>query len=222
MILKLKYEDLTGNAARGEVNGKNVNFYMRVQVDEMNIVEAIEKLRGNRYVVALDYVGELSFLNTIDTSGVNIIVTREVKTLDDSLDFLFSEVKPNIRVALKLPDDFKDMRAIHAYSQRYPNARFCGGKLIRLEGCNVGCIAREDISKKIPNSRISVVTEGCGCVLRNIHIDDVDVIEFYEVKSKAVKKKLESASKGRAKSSKPKRKIPSFIPVNEIGSMDNF
>lgn len=220
MLLRLKYEDMTSNAARGEVNGKNVNFFLRVQVDASNISEALVKLKGNKWVAGFDFVGEPTFLHTIDIGDAVVMVEKEVETVDENLDFTLTNLGSKIRVLVKLPKDYSDMKTIHAYSQKYPNIRFCGGNLIRLDGCNVGCIGKEDISKKIPDNRIGVLAEGCGCVFQNIHIDDVDTLEFYESKSNVTEKKVRSS--GKPKSKTTKKPLSSLLSLDKLGGMDNF
>lgn len=233
MILHLKYEDIpaNANAVRGEVNGKVVNFYFRIKVNPSNIAEAVSRFRGNKYLAALDYEGDLAVLRTLDLSGVPVMVVKEVDSLDDTLDFLFSEVDSHVRVVLKLPSTFTDMQAVYNYSQRYENVRFCGGTLLRLEGCKVGCFGLEDLTKRFSNSRLSVIAEGCGCPVRNVALDEVGLLEFYELPVKVTKRKTESkvvaksdkeAGSGKPKSAKSRHRFAAFIPVDSIGSTNNF
>jgi hypothetical protein len=223
MFLRLKYEDATASAARGEINGKNVNFIMRVQVDELNIVEALAKFKGNKHVASFDYVGEPSFLKTIDIGNAIVIVSKDIEKLDMNVDFIMNDLDSRIRVVFKLPNDYTDMKAIYDYSAKYPNVRFCGGNLIRLEGCNIGCIGQADITKKIPDSRLSITSEGCACVMANIHIDDSDTVEFYEAKL-TIEKKVRVPSDKRASSrpASPKKQLSSLLSLVGTGSMDNF
>lgn len=225
MILSLSYEDITGSAVRGEVNGKSVNFFMRVKVNESNIEEALTKLKGNKWVVAFDYVGDPEFLKTVDIGDSVVIITKEVEKLDMNVDFLLNGLDRRVRVVLKLPKTYTDMKSIYDYSRKYPNVRFCGGKFLRLEGCNIGCIGQSDVFRKVPDSKLSIVSEGCSCVFQNIHIDDLDVVEFYDSKTSVSEKKVKSSSnKPKAKSKpKPKKHLSSLLAlVNNSDGFDNF
>lgn len=224
VILRVKYEDLgkDANAARGVVNGKQVNFFLRVQVDEMNIVDAIQRFRGNKWVVALDYIGDPGFLQNIDISGVLVIVIKEVmsiESLDIDLQFMLSQIDPRVRVVLKLPKDFNNMKVLYDLNQRYPNLHFCGGYLLRIDGCNIGCIGVNDLFKKVPSSRISLITEGCGCVLQTVTMDDVGEVEFYYVKPTLKEKIFDSTPRIRTA---PKKRVSSLLELSLAGKLDNF
>lgn len=222
MLLRLKYDDVKANAAKGEVNGKNVNFFMRVEVDESNIVEAIDRFRGNRYVASLDYVGEEGYLKTIDIEGILVIVAKSVDMIDGGTEYYLSELDPRVRPVLKLPRDFSDMKQLFDLSQKFPNVHFCGGHLIKIDGCNIGAITRNDISKKIPDSRIPLVTEGCACVFQNITIEDADSVEFYEARVSPMERKSRSTSKGKSKSSTSRKKVSAILSTAKTSAFDNF
>jgi hypothetical protein len=221
MLLRLKYEELTSTAARGEVNGKNVNFIMRVQVDELTIVDAIAKFRGNKNIASLDYVGEPSFLKTIDLGGILIIITKELATLDANVDFIMSDIDSRIRVVVQLPMTYSDMKKVYEYSLKYTNLYFDGGNLIRLEGCNIGAVCASDIIKKVPESRIPLVIEGNGSVFQTVHIDDADSVEFYEAKLIVEKKTRVASDKARTKTA-PKKQLSSLFALTASGGTDNF
>lgn len=224
MILRVKYEDLgkEANAARGVVNGKQVNFFLRVQVDEMNIAEAVQRFRGNKWVVALDYIGDLGFLQNIDISGVLVIVTKEiasVESLDFDLQFMLSQIDPRVRVVLKLPKDFNNMKVLYDLNQRYPNLHFCGGYLLRIDGCNIGCIGVNDLSKKVSASKIPLISEGCGCPLQNLTLDEADEVEFYYAKPALKERIFDSAPRVRTA---PKKRVSSLLELSLTGKLDNF
>ena len=89
-------------------------------------------------------------------------------------------IRNDVRVVINVDSMFSDMRLVAEWSSRFSNIRFCGGHLIRLKGCNIGCVGVQDIPKKIVESRIPMVCKGCSCVLTNVLLDDLDYIEFYE------------------------------------------
>jgi hypothetical protein len=219
MLLKIKYEDVKASGVRGEVNGKAVNFFMRIQVDELNIVEALEKFRGNKWVVSFDYIGEVGFLRTIDIGSNNVIVTKEIDKIDINVDFIMGEIDNRVRVVFNLPDSYSDMRIIYDYSQKYKNIRFDGGRFIRLDGCSIGSIGISDIPKKIAESRLAVATEGNASIFANITIDDVDILEFYDSKSSVSGGKKAS---GGSKTKKPKKQLSSLLSLVNSEGFNNF
>lgn len=223
MFLKLKYEDVTSTGVRGEVDGKKVNFFMRVEVDELNIQEALTKFKGNKWVVSLEYTGEPSFLRTLDLGSALVIVTKQVEAIDMNVDFIMNEIDPRVRLVLELPESYSDMKAIFEYSQKYPNIRFDGGSFIRLEGCHIGALGKEDVPKKISDSRIPLTTQGYASVLPTVLIDEADLIEFYDAKTSSVEKKgRKQSDKSKSKSSKPKKQLSSLLSLSGTGGFGNF
>lgn len=222
MLLKLKFEDITANSARGEVDGKKVNFFMRVRVNESNIVQAIEKLRDNKSVVCFDYVGDINFLKTIDLGNKPVVVDRVVETLDMNIDFMMNELDTRVRINLIVPKDFKDMKAVYTYCQKYPNIRISGGKLLRLNGCNIGAVGKEDIPKKVPDSRIPLVVETEYCVFRNIDIEEADEVEFYDIKKVSKEKRVRTEKPKTKSKPKPKKQLSSLLSLVSTGDVDNF
>jgi hypothetical protein len=221
MILQLKYEDITASGVRGDLNGKNVNFFMRIQVDEINIEEALVKFKGNKWVAAFDYVGEPSFLRTVDIGDRVVIVTKQVEKIDMNVDFLVNDIDKNLRIVLNLPEDYNDMKLIFEYSAKYPNVRFTGGRLLRLDGCSIGSLTRDDLFKKVGENRIPLVLENKPCLFPTYQIDDLDVVEFYEAKLIGEKKVRTPSTKSK-QPAKPKKQLSSLLVLSGSSSMDNF
>lgn len=224
MILKLKYEDVKSTGVRGEVNGKNVNFFMRVTVDELNIVEALQKLKANKWIVAFDFVGEPSFLSTIDLGERVVIVTKEIDVIDMNVDFVLNSIDSKIRVVFNLPKEYSNMKSIFEYSKKYPNIRFTGGKLLRLDGCNVGAITQAELFKKIPENRIPLVVEDTVDVYPTYHIDELDIVEFYDAKLVGEKKVRSTSNSSKSKTpAKPKKQLSSLLALaGSSSATDNF
>ena len=120
-----------------------------------------------------------------------VIVTREFDDINElSIQFALNTMPDWVILAVKTPSDYSDMRFVSYISKKYKNVRFCGGKFIRLQGCNVGCICRENIPDKIPESDINYYTDGCSCILVSMHIEDVEGLEYiYDDVPKMEKKK---------------------------------
>lgn len=225
MILRLKYDHMTSSAARGEVDGKQVNFYLQVIVDETNIMQAVEKAKSNRWIVALEYVGSPSYLTDVDLGDQLVIMTHKVDTIDVNVDFVLSGIPDKVRVVFELPESYSDMKTIMEYSKKYPNISFEGGTFIRLAGCNLGAVRASDIPKKIAESRIPLTMKGNASIYPVVYIDDLDAVEFYEHKLTILEKRVKSSgskSSESKKPAKPKKRMSSLIPVQAIGGMDNF
>lgn len=222
MLLTLNYNEVQGNAVKAIIDGKSVTCFMRVIVNEENIEEAIKKFKGNKWVVSLEYVGDITFLNGKDLTGVTVIVKQEIEKVGMDIDFTLKSIQSDVRVVFKLPKEYNDMMSIYNYSQKYPNIRFCGGNLIRLEGCHIGCIGVSDIKKKIAESRIPLVCEGCACVYKNVTLSDLEAVEFYNDKSASSSEARTKAGSKVAGHKPQKKQLSSLLDLTKVGRLDNF
>lgn len=239
MLLKLNYDHALNTGAKGEVNGKKTNFFMVMNVDETNFEQAIDRYGKTKGVVAFNFVGNPTFLQTSPLIGLSekpILFEQDVSQGVDlvGVQQTMLALPQTIRVVFKLNEDFKDMRFVHSESQKYPNIRFEGGNLVRLAGCKIGAIDPADIPKKIAVSRIDLTpSPQNSAVMAYIHIDDVDTIEFYPFKDvqpkssrvskvKTPKTPKEKTSKS-SKTSKPKKQLSSLLALTQdVGEFDNF
>lgn len=180
MIIKLDYQDNNLLALKTFYKGKEKYHYIRYVVDEYSIDEAIQKIKGNKWVVALDYEGDLEHLFTLNEKPiVPVIVTKVLEDVNElSIDFMVNTIPDWVILSIKTPSDFCDMRFVEYISKKYKNIRFCGGKFLRLPDCNVGCIGRVNIPDRIPESDVKYYTEGCACILVSMHVEDVEGIEY--------------------------------------------
>ena len=180
MIIKMDYQDIGLVGIKTNYNNKIKNHYIRFIVDEYSIDNVIQSIKNNKWVVALDYEGDLQYLFTMgDKPSIPVIVTKEMKEINElSVGFFMKCVPDWVIVSIKTPPDFIDMKIIENLSKEYENLRFCGGKLLRLPNCRIGCIQREEISTKIPESKISYYTEGCSCIMVTMPIEDVEGVDL--------------------------------------------
>lgn len=238
MLLQVDYKEVQNTGAKGEVDGKRVNFYMIINVDETNFVDAVERFSFTKGVVAFNFVGNPTFLQTesivrtVEKPILLRIPLENVNTIDIQQTMI--QYPTNVRIVFVLPKDFKDMRLIYNESQKYANIRFEGGKLIRLIGCKIGAIGVEDIPRKVVLSRVSLTPVGQGdySVMKEVTLDEVDYVEYYQfreskqkaLKMSGVKASSESASKSQAKpKAKPKKQLTSLFDLTSTsGTFDNF
>lgn len=178
MLAKIKYADIRGNVLTGTVNDKEETFLMRVTVDKDNIVDAITKLGSHKNVVAFDYYGEVDGLVNLPATQKPVILHKSIEGVDVNLDMFLLSVPAGIRVALKVPNNYCDMRSIIDASKKYPNVTFCGGNLIRLPGASIGCIKQCDLVKKVAESKIPLVCKGCSCIIPNVCYEDIEEPTF--------------------------------------------
>lgn len=239
MLLKLNYNHALNTGAKGEVNGKKTNFFMVMNVDETNFEQAIDRFGKTKGVVAFNFVGNPSFLQTSPSIGISekpILFEQDVSQGVDlvGIQQTMLALPQSIRVVFKLHEDFNDMRFVYSESQKYPNIRFEGGHLVRLAGCKIGAIDPNDIPKKIAVNRIDLTpSPQNSAVMPYIHIDDVDTIEFYQFKDaqtktpraskvKTPKTPKEKSSKSTG-ASKPKKQLSSLLALTQdAGAFDNF
>lgn len=176
IVIRMDYEGIGVVGIRTNFNGKIRNHYIRYVVDEYSIDKAILETKGNKWVVAFDYVGDYQHLfDIVEKPSIPVIITKELKDINElSINFFMKSIPDWVTVSIKTPSDFCDMRVIENLSMKFPNIRFCGGKFLRLPNCRIGCIQKEDIPKSISENKISFYTEGCACALLTMNYDDVE------------------------------------------------
>ena len=180
MIIRLEYEDIGLVGIRTNYNNKVKNHYIRYIIDEFSVEKAIYEANNNKWIVALDYMGDYQYLFNIQVKPtVPLIVSKEFLDITElTIDFFMSCVPDWVIVSIKTPADFCDLRLVETLSKKYPNIRFCGGKFLRLPTCHIGCIQREEIPAKIADSKISYYTEGCACAMVTMDIEDVEGVDL--------------------------------------------
>lgn len=231
MILKVPFEQVQNTAARGEVDGKKVNFFLRVGVTESNLEEALKKYTACKTIVGFDYEGSAEALYNLDLPANRIFVTKEVADLGPGIDFIVKAYPDVVRLILKVPDDFVDMRQVGQCCTRFANVRVDGGRLLRLPGVRIGAVDQDDFVKKVPESRVLLACEGDAGIMRSVDYLDVENLEFYEGKisekkvreARPVKDTLGKLERVSQRKPAPKqRKIPSFVAQETIGGLGNF
>lgn len=199
MIIQLEYQDIGLVGIRTNYENKVKNHYIRYIVDEYSIDKAIKEVRNNKWVVALDYEGDVQYLyNIVERPTVPVIVTKEMKDINElSISFYIKTIPDWVIVSIKTSSDFCDMRLIEQLSKEYKNVRFCGGKFLRLPDCNIGCIQRSDISGKVADSKVEYYTEGCACILKTMSIEEVEGVDllFKDKEEEKEKQKIENKKK---------------------------
>lgn len=210
MLVTLDFADVTANAVKGEINSKTTNLYMVVRVNQSNLVEAQERFRNYRNVVALHYEGDLEYLKLVDLQSSKPVFCRFPlsEIVVDSFDWVLSAPE-GLRVVIDTPADYSDMRAIKFLCEKYGNLYFAGGKFFRLEGCRLGAIQREDLPRKINEMHISLLTSGEGSVYPIVTLSELDSFTFYTEEVKAPR------SKGGTKAPRPAR-IKAETPVKKV------
>ena len=133
MIIKREYEDIGIAKINTNYNKKIKTHYIRYIVDEYCIEKAIKEAEENKWVVALDYEGDIQYLYRIKEKPKKpVIVTKEFVEISElSIDFFMSYVPSWVTVVIKTSKDYSDMRMIEKLSKKYENIRFCGGKFLR-------------------------------------------------------------------------------------------
>lgn len=116
----------------------------KVQADYSTIKDAADIRSAN--IVAVQYIGRpddtalegLTFNNAYTYCVYDIgdtFTDSEIKTL--------SEINPNLNIVIPLSREFKDVRRLWVLSTQFKNVRYTGGRLLSLDGVNVGEIPIE-------------------------------------------------------------------------------
>lgn len=195
MLVKMEYQDIGVAGLKTNYDSKVKTHYIDYIVDEYTIDTAIQEVNEgfNKYTVCLQYEGDLQRLFMIDEKPkCPVLVKRELEDVTElAITFLVKMVPDWVRLCIKTPSDFSDMRLVESISKKYPNVHFCGGKLLRLKSCNVGCLRRDEIPKKISDQKFNFYVEGCACPLRCKPVEElegVDIIIKDKYEHKKVKK----------------------------------
>lgn len=209
MIVKLDFKDCKGTGVKVMSGEKEITGYMKIVVDRGNIEAAIAQFDKNPRAVAFLFDGtemsaDFEFLRQLCPTvlATPILYQLDLTSVDITRNYLMSlceNIPPAVRLVFKCPDTFTDMATVWEVSKRYPNTSFCGGYLLKIPGCNIGCIRASDIKGRAFNINNPVV-QGCGCVMPNITFDEAELTYEYGV----VKTPKTTSPAGEGKS-KPKR-----------------
>lgn len=75
------------------------------------------------------------------------LADKDIAELNIDYFSSFCRLAPeSVKLMFKLPKGYSDMKTVFDISQKYRNSGFCGGYLLKLPGCNIGCLP--DSSKK--------------------------------------------------------------------------
>lgn len=212
MILKINFSLIQTEQAKGVrvINDdKKSSPYLILLTNPLNIDEAIEWSRGNKQVALILFEGDISDLCGKDLSNVKVGVKFTFDIFDSENEAKLMEIPQTVRCICKLPEGYSDMRKIFTLSSLCPNVRFCGGNLINIQGCNLGCITLTDLGRK---EKQGVRVSSCFCVEKPQDVDGLN-LEF-------VKEKVTPVSQDSKKGARTsKRSLPSFA---SLGGLDSF
>lgn len=180
MLIKLDYRENGIVGIKTTHKNKIRHHYLRFIVDEYSIDNALNHSEINDWLIALDYEGDMAYLWGYDrVPNIPVIVTKKVDSVTEiEVGFIVKQIPSWVRIAIKTPKEFSDMRLIKEISLKYPNVRFCGGNFVRLPGCNIGCIQESDLPLPINQSKIEYITEGCACIKKTIALEDFEGAEL--------------------------------------------
>lgn len=196
MVIKMEYQDIGIVGIRTKNwNDKVKIHYINYIVDEFSIDSAINEVNTgfNKYIVSLEYVGDLHRLFLIEEKPkVPVLIKRELEDVTElSIAFIVKTIPDWVRLCIKTPTDFCDMKLVESVCKKFPNVHFCMGKFLRLNNCNIGCLRREEIPKKITDQKYNFYTEGCACPMYAIpleEVENVDIIFKDKEEQKQIKK----------------------------------
>lgn len=169
-----------GKGVTTKIGKKKHQVYFKVYCDDTSVVQAIDLACKSSNIVMLEYQGNPSELEGIDTKGVYIAVVHDFG-MDISLkdiEMVKSEIPDGVTFIVKLPNEFNDMQFIMEVNSIYKDIRFCGGTMFCLEGCKLGCCGKDILDKKgIKYPEDVYLFEGCCCGLETLSEEDVELEE---------------------------------------------
>lgn len=216
MIIKMDFDTIKCNQAKGvkiKQGDKQITPYLVLYADESNIDEAVEWSRGNKQVALLYFVGDNEILVSKDLSNSKIAIKLLPDRIDDEFISNLAKVPQSVRIICKLPEGYSDMRQVYTLSRLYPNIRFCGGNLISLLHCKLGCISAEDLGRK---GKQGLQISDCFAIEKPVDIDRAtQEVVFEQITVSPSVTKFE----GKSKSKSTKTVLPSFAT---LGGIDSF
>ena len=193
LIVKVDYataEEYRGRSVSAIADGKKLPVYFKLLVDDFSFVEGIALAKSDSKIVMVDYVGTLSELSGYDTQGVYVGVA-----FDFGMDITaaLSQISEGMTAIIKLPITYVDMEFVHTMSIKYPSIRFCGGDLILIPDCSIGCCPSSLFEAKgVKLKPESIRKVGCGCAFPVVNMADVELV-IGECKVKQASKRVLSS-----------------------------
>lgn len=183
-----------GVSIKAKYNGKKQQVLLRLLCDETNVKEAVDLARVSKNVAMLEYQGndEYKALSLMRNTGVYIgRVFNCGNNIDESeLERLVDDVPQCVTPIIYFPDDFSDLELVWKLAQKFPNVRFCGGKLFAIEGIKIGAVGLDTLDKAgIKYEEESYIIDGTMDVIDSVSFSDLSEIETSakaEVKQKSV------------------------------------
>ena len=171
MLISLNYCDIQNTENKlvsvgVENKGKVTSTYVRMTVIEDTILDAVSLYDSSSFVLLFDMSVDVSLWPELKAklSGLRshkVLLHLPEMPIDKAIEYAHD--LPNLRFVLPLDSDFCDMQIISKTSRECVNLYFCGGNLIRLRGCNIGCLTPELTPRHKTTSLVSV--NGCSCTM---------------------------------------------------------
>lgn len=128
-------------------SSKGVTVY---SVDEYSLETVLQTTKNDKEVLGLEYIGERTNLWSVEeVEGGKQVYTKiriEGEIDEETISKLSQRYPTWVRVVVQLDREYRDMRNIQELTGKYPNISFCGAGLLRLMGCSIGCIQKQDCS----------------------------------------------------------------------------
>lgn len=185
MIVSMSIDDLKNDEIKGVYDGKNIYPYIEVVCDSSNLRKTLDALlpvfnTKKTKIVNVSYKGEISYLEEVlfssDYSVIPVVLKKKLSEIE-YVDLLVASLPKYVNIVIKIDMEVANiMTVVHGYSLKYDNISFCGGNLIALKGCRLGCTEKgiRDLSSK----------EGCYMGYSKIALDDIEEIEYIEASRK--------------------------------------
>lgn len=211
-----KYRNGNCYAIQGK---KRMPSLFRLEADDYTIEDALNEFKENKNVAVIDYVGNMSKLESLDSSAFESVYIVYKHVLEEVTENDVAEAVHSTPIGVvcmcELPEDFNDMKFVYDMCIKYPSVRFCGGYLFRLEGCRIGYCAKDTLDENINVKSEKYIASGDGCIFQYVDLDTVEL----ELKQPSMKSKKKSSKSIKApsvaKATKPKSesKKPSMKQV---------
>lgn len=144
----------------------------------------------------MEYIGTPSGLLGLDTKGVYVGVPYDfgMDVTESDIENVLNELPEGVTMIIKLPEEYCNMEFVYNMSIKYNRVRFCGGDLLNIPRCNIGCCGNDVAERKgIKLKSVTLRKIGCGCALKVLDSKDVELVTGVETKTKTASKKVVSS-----------------------------
>lgn len=212
MLVVLDFNAVKDANVKGVKDGRNINLSMIVQANRDTMEHALNRFKGNKNVVAIQFIGDYTDLPafSITEESPPVFYSVPVNALEESVDSIMSLLDPRVYPVFEVPDTYQDLRMVEYFCAKYPNIRVTGGFFYNIQTVRLGYVDPALIPRRVAESRISSTVMGKMNLVTTYMPDDLDELIFFPTKLTGVVTRVKREPKAKVPKApkEPKVKTP--------------